>query len=80
IEGLERYPINVRYPQDYRDSVVKLQNLPLVTPNGARIALADVADIRYEVVPPMIKTENSRTNAWVFVDIDVRYLGTYVQE
>ncbi|MCV5960903.1 efflux RND transporter permease subunit, partial [Escherichia coli] len=45
IEGLERYPINVRYPQDYRDSVVKLQNLPLVTPNGARIALADVADI-----------------------------------
>ncbi|MCV5991935.1 efflux RND transporter permease subunit, partial [Escherichia coli] len=38
IEGLERYPINVRYPQDYRDSVVKLQNLPLVTPNGARIA------------------------------------------
>ncbi|MCG3743652.1 efflux RND transporter permease subunit [Vibrio cincinnatiensis] len=80
IEGLERYPINVRYPQDYRDSVVKLQNLPLVTPNGARIALADVADIRYEDGPPMIKTENARPNGWVFVDIDERDLGSYVQE
>ncbi|MBD0787289.1 efflux RND transporter permease subunit [Vibrio sp. Y2-5] len=80
IEGLERYPINVRYPQDYRDSVVKLQNLPLVTPNGARIALADVADIRYEDGPPMIKTENARPNGWVFVDIEGRDLGSYVSE
>ncbi|RTZ17691.1 efflux RND transporter permease subunit [Vibrio aquaticus] len=80
IEGLERYPINVRYPQDYRDSVVKLQNLPLVTPNGARIALADVADIRYEDGPPMIKTENARPNGWVFVDIEGRDLGSYVEE
>ncbi|UXI03655.1 efflux RND transporter permease subunit [Photobacterium sp. TY1-4] len=80
IEGLERYPINVRYPQDYRDSVVKLQNLPLVTPNGARIALADVADIRYEDGPPMIKTENARPNGWVFVDIEGRDLGSYVLE
>ncbi|WHR52397.1 efflux RND transporter permease subunit [Vibrio furnissii] len=80
IEGLERYPINVRYPQDYRDSVVKLQNLPLVTPNGARIALADVADVRYEDGPPMIKTENARPNGWVFVDIDGRDLGSYVAE
>lgn len=80
VEGLERYPINVRYPQDYRDSVVKLQNLPLVTPNGARIALADVADIRYEDGPPMIKTENARPNGWVFVDIADRDLGSYVEE
>lgn len=80
IEGLERYPINVRYPQSYRDSVVKLQSLPLVTPNGARIALGDVADIRYEDGPPMIKTENARPNGWVFVDIDNRDLGSYVQE
>ncbi len=80
IEGLERYPINVRYPQDYRDSVVKLQNLPLVTQNGARLALADVADIRYEDGPPMIKTENARPNGWVFVDIDGRDLGSYVAE
>ncbi|NUW71743.1 efflux RND transporter permease subunit [Vibrio mediterranei] len=80
VEGLERYPINVRYPQDYRDSVVKLQNLPLVTPNGARIALADVAEIRYEDGPPMIKTENARPNGWVFVDIAERDLGSYVTE
>ncbi|MEZ8146572.1 efflux RND transporter permease subunit [Enterovibrio norvegicus] len=80
IEGLERYPINVRYPQDYRDSVVKLQELPLVTPNGARIALADVAAIRYEDGPPVIKTENARPNGWVFVDIDQRDLGSYVTE
>lgn len=80
VEGLERYPINVRYPQDYRDSVLKLQLLPLVTPNGARIALADVADIRYEDGPPMIKTENARPNGWVFVDIDQRDLGSYVVE
>jgi copper/silver efflux system protein len=78
VEGLERYPINVRYPQSYRDSVDKLQNLPFVTPIGARIALADVADIRYEDGPPMIKTENARPNGWVFVDIDGRDLGSYV--
>ncbi|MGR5558926.1 efflux RND transporter permease subunit [Vibrio fortis] len=79
VEGLERYPINVRYPQEYRDSVIKLQNLPLITANGARIALADVADVRYEDGPPMIKTENARPNGWVFVDIEGRDLGTYVE-
>ena len=80
IEGLERYPINVRYPQSYRDSAAKLKDLPLITPNGARIALADVADIRYEDGPPMIKTENARPNGWVFVDIEQRDLGSYVSE
>ncbi|MBD1557778.1 efflux RND transporter permease subunit [Vibrio sp. S9_S30] len=80
IEGLERYPINVRYPQEYRNSVEMLENLPLVTPSGARIALADVADIRYEDGPPMIKTENARPNGWVFVDIEGRDLGSYVAE
>ncbi|QFT11447.1 efflux RND transporter permease subunit [Vibrio sp. THAF190c] len=79
VEGLERYPINVRYPQEYRDSVIKLQNLPLITANGARIALADVADVRYEDGPPMIKTENARPNGWAFVDIEGRDLGTYVE-
>ncbi|CAG19414.1 efflux RND transporter permease subunit [Photobacterium profundum] len=80
IEGLERYPINVRYPQEYRNSLDKLQNLPLVTPNGARIALADVADVRFEDGPPMIKTENARPNGWVFIDIEGRDLGSYVKE
>ncbi len=80
VEGLERYPINVRYPQDYRDSVAKLQNLPLVTASGARIVLADVANIRYEDGPPMIKTENARPNGWVYVDINNRDLGSYVTD
>lgn len=80
IEGLERYPINVRYPQEYRDSVATLQNLPLVTKSGAQLVLADVAEIRYEDGPPMIKTENARPNGWVFVDIEDRDLGTYVEE
>lgn len=79
VEGLERYPINVRYPQHYRDSLSQLQQLPIVTPNGARIALADVANLRFEDGPPMIKTENARPNGWVFVDIEGRDLGSYVQ-
>jgi len=78
IEGLERYPINVRYPQQYRDSVEKLQYLPLVTPAGMRIALADVAAIRIEDGPPGIKSENARPNGWTFVDIEGRDLGSYV--
>ncbi|PSU34173.1 efflux RND transporter permease subunit [Photobacterium lutimaris] len=80
LEGLERYPVNVRYPQHYRDSVYSLQNLPLVTPFGAHITLADVADIRYEDGPPMIKTENARPNGWIFVDIEGRDLGSFVEE
>nr|WP_086937409.1 efflux RND transporter permease subunit [Thaumasiovibrio occultus] len=80
VEGLERYPINVRYPQQYRDSVYSLEQLPLVTPLGANITLADVADVRYEDGPPMIKTENARPNGWVFVDIEGRDLGGFVEE
>lgn len=79
-EGLERYPINVRYPQVYRDSIEQLQRLPLIAANGTRIALADVADLRFEDGPPMIKTENARPNGWVFVDINGRDLGSYVAE
>ncbi|WP_413112569.1 efflux RND transporter permease subunit [Thaumasiovibrio sp. DFM-14] len=80
VEGLERYPINVRYPQHYRDSAYALENLPLVTPLGAHITLADVATVRYEDGPPMIKTENARPNGWIFVDIEGRDLGSFVAE
>ena len=80
VEGLERYPINVRYPQEYRDSVEKLRLLPLVTPAGMRIALADVATIRIEDGPPGIKSENARPNGWTFVDIEGRDLGSYVAD
>jgi Cu(I)/Ag(I) efflux system membrane protein CusA/SilA len=80
VEGLERYPINIRYPRDVRDSLEKLRNLPIVTPAGARIPLTEVADIRIEDGPGMIKTENARLNGWIYIDIEGRDLGSYVTE
>jgi Cu(I)/Ag(I) efflux system membrane protein CusA/SilA len=80
VEGLERYPVNIRYPRDVRDSLEKLRNLPIVTPGGARIPLAEVADIRIDDGPGMIKTENARLNGWIYVDIEGRDLGTYVSD
>jgi Cu(I)/Ag(I) efflux system membrane protein CusA/SilA len=80
VEGLERYPINIRYPRDVRDSLEKLRNLPIVTPGGARIPLAEVAEIRIDDGPGMIKTENARLNGWIYVDIEGRDLGSYVAE
>ncbi|MED5523710.1 MAG: efflux RND transporter permease subunit [Pseudomonadota bacterium] len=79
IEGLERYPVNLRYPQDYRDSPEQLALLPIVTPSGQRIALADVAKVYVEDGPPAIKSENARLNGWTFVDIDGVDVGSYVQ-
>ncbi len=79
VEGLERYPINLRYPKHTRDSIDKLMDLPLVTPSGAHIPLSRVASIRVAEGPPMIKTENARLNGWTFVDISDVDLGTYVK-
>jgi len=78
VEGLERYPVNLRYPRGRRDSVEKLKDLPVVTPTGQQIPLSAVADIRVEDGPPMIKSENARLNGWIFVDIEDVDLGTYV--
>jgi len=80
VEGLERYPVNVRYPQRVRDSVEQLRLLPIVTPQGARIALADVADVRVVDGPPVIKSEDARLNGWTYVDIADRDIGSYVAE
>jgi Cu(I)/Ag(I) efflux system membrane protein CusA/SilA len=80
VEGLERYPINIRYPRDVRDSLEKLRNLPIVTPGGARVPLAEVAEIRVDDGPGMIRTENARLNGWTYVDIEGRDLGSYVAE
>lgn len=79
VEGLERYPVNLRYPRDVRDSVDKLKALPLVTPTGAHIPLSRVADISVVEGPPMLKSENARINGWTFVDIRDVDLGTYVK-
>jgi len=80
VEGRERYPVNIRYPQRVRDSVEQLKLLPIVTPQGARIALADVADVNVVDGPPAIKSENARLNGWTYVDITGRDLGSYVAE
>jgi len=80
VEGLERYPVNMRYPRDVRDSLEKLRNLPIVTPAGAHIPLAEVAEIRIDDGPGMIKTEDARLNGWVYIDIEGRDLGSYVAE
>ena len=79
IEGLERYPVNLRYPQDLRNSPEQLALLPIVTGSGQRIALADVANVYVEDGPPAIKSENARLNGWTFVDIDGVDIGSYVQ-
>ncbi|GAA0813179.1 CusA/CzcA family heavy metal efflux RND transporter [Colwellia asteriadis] len=78
IEGLERYPVSLRYPQDYRNSPEQLAKLPIVTPSGQRIALGDVATIAIKDGPPSIKSENARLNGWVFIDIEARDIGGYV--
>ena len=80
VEGLERYPINLRYPQDFRDSLEKLRALPLVAPTGANVTLADVARVEVADGPAMIRSENARPSGWVFVDIRGRDLGGYVRQ
>ena len=79
VEGLERYPVNIRYPQSYRDSPEQMALLPIVTAKGQRIALGDVAEIKIENGPPAIKSENSRINGWTFVDIEGVDIGSYVE-
>jgi Cu(I)/Ag(I) efflux system membrane protein CusA/SilA len=79
VEGLERYPINLRYPQSYRDSPEQLALLPVVTPSGQRIALADVAEIYIEDGPSGIKSENARINGWTYIDIKDIDVGSYVE-
>ncbi len=78
VEGLERYPVNLRYPRESRDDLDKLRNLPLVTPTGAHIPLSRIATISVVDGPPMIKSENARPNGWTFVDIRDVDLGSYI--
>jgi len=78
VEGRERYPVNLRYPQSERDSVERLRQLPVVTPSGQQIPLSAVAALEIEDAPPMIKSENARPNGWIYVDIEGVDLGGYV--
>jgi Cu(I)/Ag(I) efflux system membrane protein CusA/SilA len=78
VEGLQRFPINVRYPREIRDSLERVRSLPIVTERGARLVLSDVADIRVSDGPPMLRSENARLSGWVYVDIRGRDLRSAV--
>ena len=78
VEGLQRFPINMRYPRELRDSLEKLRVLPIVTERGARLVLGDVAAIRITDGPPMLRSENARLTGWVYVDIRGRDLRSAV--
>ncbi len=78
VEGLQRFPINVRYPRELRDSVDDLRQLPIVTARGETLTLSEIASVEITDGPPMIKSENARPNGWIYVDIRGRDLGGYV--
>ena len=80
VEGQERYPVNVRYPQEDRNSPEKIALLPIITPSMQTIALGDVAEVFIEDGPPGIKSENARLTGWSLVDIEGLDVGTYVQQ
>ena len=80
VEGLQRFPINVRYPREIRDSVENIRNLPIVTERGAQITLGTVADIKITDGPPMLKSENARLSGWVYIDIHGRDLQSVVKD
>jgi len=78
VEGLERYPVNVRYPRELRDNINSLNRVLIPTPSGAQIPLSYVADMNIKKGPPVIKSENARKSAWLYVDIKNIDIGTYV--
>jgi Cu(I)/Ag(I) efflux system membrane protein CusA/SilA len=80
VEGRERYPINLRFPVGMRDNLDDLGALPVITPNGGSVPLSMLAEIRIEQGPAMIRSDNSRPSAYVYIDIHGRDLGSYVNE
>lgn len=80
VEGLERYPVNLRYGSELRDSPEKLKRILVPTPSGAQIPITQLADIGIIKGPPAIKSENARNNAWIYVDITGIDIGTYVKK
>nr|WP_315245621.1 efflux RND transporter permease subunit [uncultured Albidiferax sp.] len=80
VDGTQRFPINLRYPREMRDSVAQLRSLPIVSEGGARLVLGDVADIHIADGPPMLRSENARLSGWVYVDIRGRDLRSAVQD
>ncbi len=79
VEGLERYPVNLRYGSELRDTPEKLRRILVPTPTGAQVPITQLADIRIVKGPPVIKSENARNNAWIYVDITGVDVGSYVK-
>lgn len=79
VEGRERYPVNLRYPQEWRNSITKIKELPLVINEDVQVQLQDLAEITVVDGPPAIKSENARMNAWVYVTINNQDIGGYVE-
>jgi Cu(I)/Ag(I) efflux system membrane protein CusA/SilA len=80
IEGLARFPINVRYPREWRDSLGALEQLPIYTPLGSQITLGTVAKIKVSDGPPMLKSENARPSGWVYIDVRGRDIASVVAD
>ncbi len=80
IEGLARFPINVRYPREWRDSLGALENLPICTPLGSQITLGTVAKIKVSDGPPMLKSENAQPSGWVYIDVRGRDIASVVSD
>lgn len=80
VQGRERFPINVRYPREIRDSLERLRSLPFVTDKGATVLLQDVARIALEEGPPMLRSENARLSGWIYVDVRGRDLRSVVRD
>ncbi len=78
VEGLERYPVNLRYPRELRDDLETLKRVLIPTPTGSQIPLALIADLSYHRGPPVIKSEDARPNAWIYVDISTSDIGGFV--
>jgi Cu(I)/Ag(I) efflux system membrane protein CusA/SilA len=80
VEGRERYPVNLRYGSELRDTPEKLRRILIPTPSGAQVPITQLADIRIVKGPPAIKSENARNNAWIYVDLTGIDVGTYVKK
>jgi copper/silver efflux system protein len=80
IEGLARYPISVRYPREWRDTPQRLEQLPILTPQGSQITLGSVARVRISDGPPMLRSENARLAGWVYVDVRGRDIASVVSD
>jgi Cu(I)/Ag(I) efflux system membrane protein CusA/SilA len=80
VEGLQRFPISVRYPRELRDSLADLKQLPVVTESGAQITLGTVANLKITSGPPMLRSENARLSGWIYVDLRGRDLQSAVED